>query len=153
MRWLWFVASLLCFAVVFKTPSMGLAVLCLLAALAFLLIGTVALVSSRIDSRSQDVSAMLGPDEIRRIREANAKRLGESNTGPSAGEMAVPAVMVGGVMAAHAVDTRGRDAHQHAPVGVDNQLASRDVYDSPSDTGGGYDAGSDGGGDGGGGGD
>lgn len=89
MRWLWFVGSLVCFAVVFRTPSMGLAVLCLIGALAFLLIGVVALASARIDARSRDVTTLLGPDELRRVREA-AQRRGDGGTVP---------LMVGGVVA------------------------------------------------------
>ena len=74
MRWLWFVASAICFAVVFRTHSMGLAVLCLLAALVFLLVGVVALVSGRIDSRARDASTLMGPEEMRRLREIEQRK-------------------------------------------------------------------------------
>lgn len=74
MRWLWIIASVLCFAVAFRTHSMGLAALCLLLALGFLLAGTLALASSRIESRARNASAMLGPDELRRIREQAERR-------------------------------------------------------------------------------
>lgn len=125
MRWLWFVGSLICFAVVFRTPSMGLAVLCLIGALAFLLIGVVALASSRIDARSRDATTLLGPDELRRVREA-AQRRGD----PGAATLAVGGAVIG----AQAVDN-----------GFHRDLDSID--------GGSADGGSDGGGDGGGGGD
>lgn len=78
MRWLWIIASVLCFAVAFRTHSMGLAALCLLLALGFLLAGTLALASSRIESRAQNASALLGPDELRRIREQAERRKRES---------------------------------------------------------------------------
>lgn len=94
MRWLWFVAALLCFAVVFKTPSIGLAVVCLLAALAFILIGTVAVASSRIDSRSRDATALLGPEELRRMREIEEKRI----AGTAANSGAVPMIATGAVL-------------------------------------------------------
>ncbi|MBB5207665.1 hypothetical protein [Chiayiivirga flava] len=116
MRWLWFVGSLVCFAVVFKTPSMGLAVLCLIGALAFLLIGVVALASARIDARSRDVTTLLGPDELRRMREA-AQRRGSADVAP----LAVGGAVVG----------------THVAGGMDRDLDSVD---------GGSDAGSDGGG-------
>lgn len=79
MRWLWFVLSLGCFAVAFRTHSMGLAVLCLIAALGFVLIGTLAVASSRIESRGRDASAMLGPEEMRRMREQIERRKRESD--------------------------------------------------------------------------
>lgn len=87
MRWLWFVASVLCFAIAFRTHSVGLAALCLLIALATLLIGTLALVSSRIESRSRDASTMLGPDEMRRMREKleRERRDGDAGLAVSAG--------------------------------------------------------------------
>ena len=74
MRWLWFVLSVLCFAVAFRTHSMGLAALTLLGALGFLLMGTLALASSRIEARGQDASTLLGPDEIRRMAEIERRK-------------------------------------------------------------------------------
>ena len=107
MRWLWFVAALLCFAVVFKTPSIGLAVVCLLAALAFILIGTVAVASSRIDSRSRDATALLGPEELRRMREIEEKRI----AGTAANSGAVPMVATGAVLMS---DPDASSAHSRA---------------------------------------
>jgi hypothetical protein len=78
MRWMWFVASAVCFAIAFRTHSMGLAVLTLLGALGFLLVGTLALASSRIESRTRDESAMLGPDEMRRMRDQIEQRKREA---------------------------------------------------------------------------
>lgn len=124
MRWLWFVGSLICFAVVFKTPSMGLAVLCLIGALAFLLIGVVALASSRIDARSRDATTLLGPDELRRMREAAQRK-----ADPSAATLAVGGAVIG------------------AHVAGDGFHRDLDSIDGSS---GGADGGSDGGGDGGG---
>lgn len=85
MRWLWFVLSVLCFAVAFRTHSMGLAAVTLLAALGFLLAGTLALASSRIERRARDESALLGPDELRAIREQaeRRKREGEAVGNPA----------------------------------------------------------------------
>ena len=68
MRWLWFVLSLLCFAVAFRTHSMGLAVLSLLAGLGLVLMGTVAVASGRIESRGRDATAMLSPEDLRLMR-------------------------------------------------------------------------------------
>jgi hypothetical protein len=74
MRWLWFVAAIVCLMIVFKTHSVGLAVVCLLGTLGFLLAGMVAVVSGRIEGRSQDVSSLMGPDEIRRMRELEQRK-------------------------------------------------------------------------------
>lgn len=80
MRWLWFVGSLLCFVVVFKTTSIGLALLCLLGALVFMLIGTLAVAAQRIESRRGDAARLLGPDEIRQMREAEMRSKGAEST-------------------------------------------------------------------------
>jgi hypothetical protein len=74
MRWLWFVLSVLCFAVAFRTHSMGLALLTLVGALGFLLMGTLALASSRIEARGQDSSALIGPDELLRLKEIERRK-------------------------------------------------------------------------------
>ena len=80
MRWLWFVGSLLCFVVVFKTTSIGLALLCLLGALVFMLIGTLAVAAQRIESRRGDATRLLGPDEIRQMREVEMRSKGAKST-------------------------------------------------------------------------
>lgn len=128
MRWLWFVASLICFAIVFKTASIGLAVLCLLAALVFILVGTVAVASSRIDSRSRDATTLLGPEELRRMREIEAKR----RAGAASTDASAPMFVAGGMLLA---DTS--PAHD-----------GRGDHDAPGDSAG---SGDGGGGDGGGG--
>jgi hypothetical protein len=74
MRWLWFVFSLACFAVAFRTHSMGLAALSLLVGLGLLLMGTLALASSRIESRSGDATAMMSPEDLRLLREQIERR-------------------------------------------------------------------------------
>ena len=74
MRWLWFVLSMLCFAVSFRTHSMGLAAVTLLGALGFLLMGTLAMAAGRIESRTRDASALMGPDEVRRLAEIERRK-------------------------------------------------------------------------------
>ena len=131
MRWLWFVASLICFAIVFKTASIGLATLGLLGALVFLLIGTVALASSRIGNRSRDATTLLGPDELRRVREIEAKRRGGGAPTDTSASMFAGGVLLSNPSPAHA---------RHG----DHAARSNDL-DAGHDV-----AGSDGGGDGGG---
>lgn len=74
MRWLWFLGSLLCFAVVFRTTSIALALLCLVGALVFMVVGTLALAAQRIESSRGDAGRLIGPEEIRQMREAEARR-------------------------------------------------------------------------------
>lgn len=121
MRWLWFVASLLCFAVVFKTTSMGLAVLCLIAALAFILVGTVAVASNRIGSSSRDATTLMGPDEIRRMREIEAKR----RAGAASTDVSAPVLVAGGAALATDAST-GHDRYGDHDVPGDGAGAGGD---------------------------
>ena len=74
MRWLWFVGSLVCFVVLFKTSSIGLALLCLMGALVFMIVGTLAVAAQRIENSRADTGRLFGPEEIRQMREAEARR-------------------------------------------------------------------------------
>jgi hypothetical protein len=89
MRWLWFLFSFACFAIAFRTHSMGLAALCLLVGLGLLLMGTLALASRRIESRGRDATAMMSPAEMRQMRERIERRKAEE--GGSAGAAPAPA--------------------------------------------------------------
>lgn len=81
MRWLWFVGSLLSFVVVFRTTSLGLAFLCLILAFVFMIVGTLAVASGRIADRSQSAASLLGPDELRRLREAKERKQAGEDAG------------------------------------------------------------------------
>jgi len=91
MRWLFFLLSAVCFAVAFRTYSVGLAALCLLLALAFLLTGVLALASHRIQARSRDETAMLDPAELRRLREQAQLRAAQPVASEAAGDGQPPA--------------------------------------------------------------
>lgn len=84
MRWLWFVLSMLCFAVAFRTHSIGLALVTLVGALCFLLMGTFAMASSRIEARGRDASTLLGPDELRRLKAIAERKQAEAATAAQA---------------------------------------------------------------------
>lgn len=115
MRWLWFVGSLACFAILFRTTSIALALLSLVGALAFMLIGTLAVAVQRIDrTRTEDVR-LLGPDELRHIREKEARRQAEHQqtepeqaepapTEPTAGSQSTAPAIVGLASAAAMID-------------------------------------------------
>jgi ABC-type transport system involved in cytochrome bd biosynthesis fused ATPase/permease subunit len=75
MPWLFLLLALAAFAVAFKTTSMALAVVCLLAALGLLLAWVMGLLAQRVGSQSRDDSQMLDPRELQRLREqAEARR-------------------------------------------------------------------------------
>lgn len=74
MRWLWFLGSMLCFAVLFRTTSVAIALLSLLGALIFTVIGVLAVAAQRIESRRQSSGPIFGPEEIRQMRLAEARR-------------------------------------------------------------------------------
>jgi hypothetical protein len=80
MRWLWILLSVACFAIVFRTHSMGLAALCLLAALAFILLATLGFAASRIEQRSRNEATMLSGEDLRRMRTEIERRKQASDT-------------------------------------------------------------------------
>lgn len=109
MRWLWFLGSLGCFAVLFRTTSIALALLCLIGALAFILIGTLAVAAQRIERNRGDGGRLFSPEEIRQMREADARRKAEHDAGAAAS--AEPAIVGTATMAALlATESAGRHA-------------------------------------------
>ena len=79
MPWLFLILAVAALAVAFKTTSVALLVLCLLAAFALILAWVLMLLGQRVDSRSRNESMMLDPDELRRLREqAEARKLADS---------------------------------------------------------------------------
>lgn len=105
MRWLWFVGSLICFVVLFKTTSVGLALLCLVGALVFMVIGTLAVAAQRIENSRGDAGRVFGPEEIRQMKEAEARR--KAAQGGTTGE--APIVGVATASALIAAESTGRD--------------------------------------------
>lgn len=87
MPWIYLLLSIAGFIVAFKTTSMALAIVCLLAALGLMLAWVLALLAQRVGSRSRDEAMMLDPVELRRLREqAEARRAaGSPPTEPPAG--------------------------------------------------------------------
>jgi hypothetical protein len=83
MSWVFLLLAIAALAVAFKTTSVALAVLCLLAALGLLLAGTLGLLAQRVGSRSRDDTSMIDPQELRRLREqAEARRAAATPTDP-----------------------------------------------------------------------
>jgi hypothetical protein len=86
MRWVWLGLSVACFVVVFRTHSMGLAALCLLGALGFILMATLAFAARRIEARGRSEATMLSGEELRAVREQieRRKREGSGDDAPAA---------------------------------------------------------------------
>jgi hypothetical protein len=74
MSWVFLLLAIAAFVVAFKTTSIALAALCLLAALGLLLAWVLGLMAQRVGSRSRDDSALLDPAELRRLREQGEAR-------------------------------------------------------------------------------
>ena len=78
MPWIYLLLAVAGFIVAFKTTSMALAIVCLLAALGLMLAWVLALLAQRVGSRARDEATMLDPVELRRLREqAEARRAGD----------------------------------------------------------------------------
>ena len=117
MRWLWFVGTLGCLAIAFRTHSMGLAALCLIGALVFMVVGTLAVAAQRIDNSRGDSGRLIGPEEIRQMREAEARR---KTTQAGADPPAIVGVAAVGAMLASEAATRddtGPEASPDMPTG------------------------------------
>jgi hypothetical protein len=69
MAWLYLLLALAAFAVALKSTSVALSVICLLAALGFLIAAALGLLARRIGSQSRDESLILDPAGLRRLRE------------------------------------------------------------------------------------
>ena len=74
MPWIYLLLAIAGFIVAFKTTSMALAIVCLLAALGLMLAWVLSLLAQRVGSRARDEAMMLDPVELRRLREQAAAR-------------------------------------------------------------------------------
>ena len=85
MHWLYLLLAFAAVLFALKTTSSGLMVLCMLAALALLLLWLAGLYAARMAGRSRDPSAMIDPAELRRLREqAEARKAAACNPDPPA---------------------------------------------------------------------
>lgn len=80
MHWLYLLLALVALAVAFKTTSVAVLMVCLLAALGFGLAWVLKLLAARVDSQTRDSTLILDPAELRRLREqAEARRAAAGN--------------------------------------------------------------------------
>lgn len=85
MHWLYLLFALAAMVVAMKTTSTGLMALCLLVALVLIVLWLAGMYSARMAGRSRDVSAMIDPAELRRLREqAEARKAAANNPEPPA---------------------------------------------------------------------
>ncbi|MCR6664149.1 MAG: hypothetical protein NVV60_13615 [Luteimonas sp.] len=81
MSWLFLLLALGALAIGFTTTSVALAVLCLLAALGFLIVWVMGLLAQRVGSQSRDEIMLIDPQELRRLREQAEARRAAGSTG------------------------------------------------------------------------
>ncbi|ROU08675.1 hypothetical protein [Lysobacter enzymogenes] len=85
MPWVYLLLAIAAFGLALKTTSPGLMAVGLLAALGLLIAGVMGLLARRLDNSSRDVSSMVDPAELRRLREqAEARKLAASQSEPPA---------------------------------------------------------------------
>ena len=82
MYWLYMFRAIAALLLALKTTSSGVMVLCMLVALALLVLWLAGLYSARMAGRSRDPSTMIDPAELRRLREQAEARKAAANTTP-----------------------------------------------------------------------
>ncbi|ALN89004.1 MULTISPECIES: hypothetical protein [Lysobacter] len=83
MPWVYLLLAIAAFVVALKTTSPALMAVSLLAALGLLIAGVMSLLARRLDNTSRDVSVIIDPVELRRLREqAEARKLAASQSEP-----------------------------------------------------------------------
>lgn len=85
MVWLYLLLAIAAFAVALKSSSVALSIVCLLAALGFIVASVMGLLARRIGSQSRDESMILDPQELRRMREMAEARRAAAGNGESPG--------------------------------------------------------------------
>lgn len=75
MPWLFLLLAIAAFAIAMSTTSMAIAVICILGALALLVVWVMGLVAQRVGNQARNETMMIDPQELRRLREqAEARR-------------------------------------------------------------------------------
>lgn len=88
MPWLMFALAVGCFTVAFRTHSMALAAITLIAALGLMLAGALALVSARIAVNARGESEMMSAEEIRLIAESVRRKREQEGAAVAPGAVA-----------------------------------------------------------------
>lgn len=86
MIWLFLLLAVAAFAAALKSTSVALSVVCLLAALGFIVAFVMGLLARRIGSQSRDEGMLIDPQELRRLRDqAEARRVASGSNDPPPG--------------------------------------------------------------------
>ena len=83
MIWLYLLLAIVAFVIALKTTSMVVVILCLLAALGFLIAWVLGLLAQRIGNQSRDIEVMLDPQALRRLREQAETRSQTTGVAPN----------------------------------------------------------------------
>ncbi|GAB6195846.1 hypothetical protein [Lysobacter xanthus] len=85
MSWLYLLLAIAALAIAFKTASTALMVIALFAACGLVLAWLMGLLAARVESRSSDLSMVIDPVELNRLREqAEARRAAATAQAPEA---------------------------------------------------------------------
>lgn len=82
MPWILLTLGVAALAVAFRTTSMALLLISLLAATVLVAVGFLQLLAQRVDSRSRDLGSLLDAAELQRLREQAQARQQASSRGP-----------------------------------------------------------------------
>jgi len=74
MRWIYFVLAIICFVLLLRVHSMGLAAVLLIAMLGFMTAGVLSLVAARVDGRSRDQGQIVDVATLTQIRQQAEQR-------------------------------------------------------------------------------
>lgn len=92
MPWLFLVLAVAALAVAFKTTSVAVLVICLIAALVLTLAWLMGALARRIEDRSGSTAMIIDPAELQRLREqAEARRMARAAEAVTAGATQDPA--------------------------------------------------------------
>jgi hypothetical protein len=84
MFWLFLLLALVALAIAFKTTSLAVMGICLLAALCLLVAWVMGFLAQRIGSRARDETALIDAQELRRLREQAEGRRAQPPAEPPA---------------------------------------------------------------------
>lgn len=82
MPWILLALAVACFLIAILAGSTWVSVLSLMAAFALMCLGVFSMVASRVSNVSRSELDLMGPDELRRLREMAARREAGATPGP-----------------------------------------------------------------------
>lgn len=83
MPWILLALAVACFFIAIMAGSTWVSVLSLMAAFALMCLGVFSMVASRVSNVSRSELDLMGPDELRRLREMAARREAGGTLGPA----------------------------------------------------------------------